>query len=307
MPRTGRSVGATVLGAACLLALTGCPAEPVEQVDNQDPTAEGMQVRASLIQYRSHTNTREISVHITSHELDTLHVVGVRLLSPGLEEVEPTPTDVTYVRGQTIDLAAEYGRPLCAGELDGEANPLSVELTVEVDSATTTETVDITDAGAASLGRLVDTECALVALSRRVEVDYVGGFSRAVAEDGSQVLRGALRFARPPGTIPDKTVTVSLLDGSVLLIFRPVDGSTPGQPLVRLGPTERSELLPVEMTSTGRCSGHELGESKQTFLLGVFVRRAGDPLQRVIVKPSPRQQLQGLRLISDICGTPPPG
>ena len=304
MPRKGRSVGATVLGAVGVLALTGCPAEPV---DNQDPTAEGMQVRASLIQYRSHTNTREISVHLTSHEPGTLHVVGVRLLSPGLEEIEPTPTDVTYVRGQTIDLAAEYGRPRCGEELDGEASPLSVGLTIEGDSATTTETVDITDAGAADLGRLVDTECALVALGRHVQVDYLGSFRRAVADDGSQVLRGTLRFARPPGTIPDKTVSVPLLDGSVLLIFRPVDGSAPGQPLVRLGPTERSELLPVEMTSTGRCSGHELGESKQTFLFGVFVRRAGDPLQRVIAKPSASVQLQALNLISDICGTPPPG
>jgi len=304
VPRKGRPVAAAVLGVVAVLALSGCPAEPV---GDPDPTADGMHLRASLIQYRAHTNTREVAVHLTSHEPEPLHVVGVRLSSPGLEELAPTPTDATYVRGQTIDLATEYGRPRCAEELDGEDSPLGVELTVEGESTTTTETVPITNAGAADLGRLVDTECALVALDRRVRVDYVGGFSRAVAEDGSQVLRGALRFARPAGTIPDKSITVPLLDGSVLLIFRPVDEAAPGQPLVRLGPRERSELLPVEMTSTGRCSGHELGESKQTFLLSAFVRRAGDPLQRVIVKPSPSQQLQGLRLISDICGVPPPG
>lgn len=266
-----------------------------------------MHLRASLIQYRAHTNTREVAVHLTSHEDEPFRVVGVRLSSPGLDELEPTRTDATYVRGQTIDLATEYGRPRCAEELDGEASPLSVKLTIEGESATTTETIPVTNAGAADLGRLVDTECALVSLGRRVDVTYVGGLSRAVAEDGSQVLRGALRFARPAGAIPDKTITVPLLDGSVLLIFRPVDGTTPGQPLVRLGPRERSAVLPVEMTSTGRCSGHELGESKQTFLLSAFVRRTGDPLQRVIVKPSPSQQLQGLRLISDICGVPPPG
>ena len=304
MPRKGQPVGAVVLGVVAVLALSGCPAEPA---DNPDPTADGMHLRASLIQYRAHTNTREVAIHLTSHEPEPFRVVGVRLSSPGLEQLEPTETDATYVRGQTIDLATEYGRPRCAEKFDSEESPLSVELTVEDEAAATTETVPITDAGAADLDRLVGTECALVALGRRVQVDYVGGFSRAVAEDGSQVLRGALRFARPEGTIPDKTITVPLLDGSVLLIFRPVQAQGPGRPLVRLGPTEPSEVLPVEMTSTGRCSGHELGESKQTFLLSALVRRAGDPLQRVIVKPSPPQQLQGLRLISDICGVPPPG
>lgn len=300
----GQPVGAAVLGVVAVLALTGCPSDPAA---DPGPTADGMHVRASLIQYRAHTNTREVAVHLTSHEPEPFRVVGVRLSSPGLAELEPTKTDAAYVRGQTIDLATEYGRPRCAEELDGEDSPLSVELTIEDETATTTESVPITNAGAADLGRLVGTECALVSLGRRVQVDYVGGFSRAVADDGSQVLRGALRFARPAGSIPDKTITVPLLDGSVLLIFRPVDEGAPGRPLVRLGPNERAELLPVEMTSTGRCSGHELGESKQTFLLSAFVRRAGDPLQRVIVKPSPPQQLQGLRLISDICGVPPPG
>ncbi len=302
-------LGSVVLAGLVLLA--GCTGndEPARQdgTDGMDGTDGGgkvapVQLTGTLVQYRPDVGSRRLAVQLTSVGPEPVRLVGVRLRSPALQPLPATAKDTTYVQGQTIDLSTRYGSPRCRHSMaDGD---VSVRAEVLARHGGSTEVVPVTidRRGHALLRRLVRGECALVELGRSVQVRYVAGFRRGVDPGGQPVLRGTVLFRRPPAARPGPPITVPGIDGSVLVDFRPAGRPRPAGPLVRMPPARGSVRLPIEMASTGRCDPHTRGESKQTFLLSVYVRLGDGRLQHLALEPDSGTQLRVLRIIDDTCG-----
>lgn len=304
---TWRAATAAVAGLALLAACTGTSDSPEDPagsppgpVATADTAAGTGGFAASLSQYRTDTGTRQVIVRLTSRHADPVQVNAIRLVSPGLTGLPATAKGTTFVEGQTIDLTTRYGRPRCGRPLSTAGDPVGVELTVRQDGSTTTERVPVDGAGVDFLGRLVIAECALAEVRRTVEIGYAGSFRFAPGSEGL-TLQGGIRFTRPPGSVPGDPVTVPQLGGSVLLAFRPAVPTPSDRPLLRMGPRQRAALLPVELSSNGRCDAHARLESKRTFILTVYVRRPGVPLQPIVLKPDRQSQLRGLEAIDKAC------
>ncbi len=296
-------LGSLVLAA--LVVLTGCTgSDEPDRPAGTDGTLSGTQVQLSgtLVQYRPDVGSRRLAVQLTSRGPEPVRLLGVRLRSPALTRLPPTAKDTTYVQGQTIDLSTRYGTPRCRQSVSGGDVSVRAEVLVREGESTELVPVAIDRRGHALVRRLVRGECALVELGRSVQVRYVAGFRRGVDPGGQAVLRGTVLFRRPPAARPGPLITVPSIDGSVLVDFRAAGRPGPAGPLVRMLPATGSVRLPVELASTGRCDPHTRGESKQTFLLSVYVRLGAAPLQHLTLEPDGGTQLRVLQVIDDTCG-----
>jgi len=88
------------------------------------------------------------------------------------------------------------------------------------------------------------------------------------------------------------------LRGSVLLDFVAVPATSVP---FRLAPDRRAATLSVALVPAGRCDGHALSQSRQTFLLSVFVQLEGQSEQRLILPPTADVQDRVLALVRRSC------
>ncbi|NUS52979.1 MAG: hypothetical protein HOQ22_18310 [Nocardioidaceae bacterium] len=141
------------------------------------------------------------------------------------------------------------------------------------------------------LDRLHAKACAQQRLSSVADVSLAWGRT-PVRVDGALQLPGTLLVRHRRAT----PVTVVDLGGSVLLDLRTRrDGLLPLT-------TTRTRAVPVLIGSANRCDPHALGQSSQTFLLSAYVRLAGRPTQRVILKPAPAEQARIQDVLDRSCG-----
>lgn len=278
----------------CALFVTtlvaGCSGESDPNGTAPTSTADDVALAATLTQSRVNEGTRIINAELTNTSDAPVVVDTVKLDSSQFATLAPADKGSTFAPGQTIDLAIEYGDPICDGELK------QTSFTVGLDDGSTVE-LSIDAAGMQWLNRLYTKECALESVSDIATIEYGPTFTRATV-DGELVLTGELVLKRPSGSDTSTVLTVRSLAGSVLVRFDPNPASAlPAQ----LTPGLEELRIPIEFGAF-RCDQHARGQSSQTFLLSVFVKPPDLPQQRVILAPD--EQLQGeiLDLIDDVCG-----
>ncbi len=253
----------------------------------------------TVLQYRPDEGTRRISIEVTNVDESQVRVVGVTLHTSAFQPLPATPKDTVFAPGQTIALATTYGDPRCRAD-DTTTDAVAV-MTLSQPTGTMTTDVPVSEAGQAWLSRLHRSECQQAALDAVVDVELPQAWRRVVV-DGYPYLRGALTLRRTPDAPAAAAVTVTATRGSVLLDLRPV---RPGRPVGELAPGQAVETIPVLLGSSQRCDAHALGGSTQTFLLSAFVRRQGEPQQRVVLIPDATAKRKVLRVVAAACDVTP--
>ena len=140
---------------------------------------------------------------------------------------------------------------------------------------------------------------------QRQSVEYAAAvafdpeWTDTTASDGRPAALGTLRLRRRHGSDP---VTVTQINGSVLLSIAPVTPAAAGALLLTLAGNAADATLPVILTESGRCEAHALAESKHTFFLPVALAVAASPVVLIDVIPDDAAKIQLLKMINRSCG-----
>ena len=303
MNRLGRARRCRRLAAAALglAVLSGCTGDPGRVGDapaaTSPPTAAPPPtLAATLTRYSQDVTTGVVQVQVTNAGRKPVHIDRVRVLWSGWRKERYTHDDVVLEPGRTVDLPVPIGRARCADSTRPPKSRGSAELRVQV-SSEDARRVRVRFSDARDLLTPVWlAECRSRALSRAVEVRFGRRWERA-GTDKAPALQGTVELTRLTSNRP---VRVTGFLGSVLLDVDPL-GSV-RRPLLRMPASRRTASLPVEVTSSGRCDGHALAESKQTYLLEAYVRDGRTPAATVVLVP-PEQVQHRLRAVIDrACG-----
>lgn len=274
------SWGAVVLACA-LLASCSTAKQPL--------TPPAPDLDASITQFRHQEGTRALRAGVTNVGDTTVTVTRATLDWAGFE---PTSVDIdgwVLEPDRTAGFTMRYGDARCDSEPTERPR-----LEVVVDGVERRLPLKVEDPQL--LDRLYLKECAgqLLGAAASVSLELAGSTIVGRGEEyppGTVVLR---RTARS-----DDRVTVVDLGGSVLLHLDPREGA--GALPARLERGRDTLRVPVLVGSVHRCDPHALGNSQQTFLLSVYVRLGGDPVQRVITVPDKRSKATLNRLIRRDC------
>ncbi len=264
------------------VALVGCSQHSAPP---RQPAAPDL--RVTVLQQRVDEATRTVGVEVTNKTGAVVHVSSVRLSGGGVDG-PTTPVDTDLQPGLTVALRTSYGRPSCGsrgGVVDAYLQIAGRDLRYQVN-----------DAGRAQMRRLLDADCATIALFQSVRVRLAGPY-REVVIAGAPRLRGRLVVTRRAA---GPAVDLRSLGGSVLIDLRPANG------LVDLASAAERAVTPVLLGSNGRCDPHALGGSTQTFLLSAYVRVGDGPEQRVVLTPPRRIQGRVLDVVDRDCGRSAP-
>ena len=193
----------------------------------------------------------QVRVRLTSTVPRTVGALALEW--SGLPGLPPTAPGYPLQPRVPVDLPVPLGPADCGDPPRANAPVPAMDVSVLVDG----ERVPVSGAGP-TLTRVFERACRQQALQSLAAASF--GPTWAPVDDG-RALRGTLRLQRLAATGP---VRVAALDGSVLLT--PV----PDDPLPATM-TGTGLDLPVTVTSSGRCDGHALGESKQTYVFDLLV------------------------------------
>jgi hypothetical protein len=225
-----------------------------------------------------------VGIDTTNQESAPVHVVAVRLSGAGLDG-PVTRVDADLQPKLTVALRTSYGRPNC----DDRSGPVIAHLQI----GGSWIAYPVNSAGQAQVRRLLDTDCAALALRATASVRLAGPYSQTTV-GGKPYLEGRLLMLRRS---EGPAVDLRALTGTVLIDLRPVRG------LVDLPAGANRAVSAVLLGSSGRCDPHGLGQSTQTFLLSAYVKLGTDPEQRVVLTPPPPVQNRVLRVVDEACGT----
>jgi hypothetical protein len=232
---------------------------------------------ATLDQYREDVANERIIIRIDNAGADAVQIDELSLSWPGLTPAAPELVDFNVIPRMKVGLAVPYGTARCSSP------PLIVEPVPDVPIAAIASTdlgeivLPVTDP-LDVLRRLYQPDCERQAIEDTVEVSF--GDTWTVASEGVQ-LDGTLVLTR---THSDRAVSVTGISGSVLLLL-----SADGLPATMAADAERLEV-PVQL-SNGRCDGHALGESKQTYLFQLGLELDGEAAA-LQLRPGPAAQRQ---------------
>ncbi|HET6628122.1 MAG TPA: hypothetical protein VFG63_17165 [Nocardioidaceae bacterium] len=266
---------------ACAL-LVSCSAEQAAPPRTPD-------LDASITQFRNDEGTRNLRAGVTNGSDTTVTVSRATLDWAGFAPTSVDIDDWVLEPGRTAGFTMQYGDARCGA--DPDAVPSLVVLVDDVELRLPLEVQD-----PQLLVRLHGHECAQqrldAAASVTLELD-----AEPVTRAGEEYLPGAV-LVRRRSDAADGLQVVDL-GGSVLLHLDPRQG--PDALPVRLSTGRDTVRLPVLAGSAHRCDAHALGNSSQTFLLSVYVRLRGDPVQRVITVPDKESKARLTSLILRDC------
>ncbi len=252
---------------------------------------------ATVLQYREDEVRHVLSIKVRNTGAEPVRIVDLRLQWEGLEVVGPVVQDHLLGVGHALDLRTPYGDARCADgfSLDPPSTASAFgEATIELpDGSTAVAAIPIDDVEE-QLARLFRVDCRRQFIESVVTLELRGPWER-VDPDGVATLRGALAVERGSG---DRTITISDVDGSVLLDVRPAVAAS--GPLLVLGPEEAAGEVPIDVTSA-RCDAHALGESKKTYVFQVEID-VGDGPEGVIISPPADTEPEMFQVIVDGCG-----
>ena len=188
-----------------------------------------------------------------------------------------------------VGLLTTYGPAVCSDPAQVTDPVPDVPIAATAETSAGPVTFPVTDP-LDVLRRLYQPSCERQAIDDAVAIEF--GTEWVDAGSDPPRLDGTLILTR---NRPDAEVTVTGLSGSVLLLL-----DAEGLPATLPVGEDRMEL-PVSV-SNGRCDGHALGESKQTYLFQLGVRVDGQDADRLLVPDVDLQE----RLFAAIIARCPP-
>lgn len=222
----------------------------------------------------------QFQTRISNTGTEPFSVLGVRLDSPGFEQLAFAGRPATYQPDATIDLPTQYGPAICG---DMAVDPVYSDIQVQRPDGRMEELRLPLQAPDDILDRIHTEECHLLALGAAVEV-RLGGFTLAQA-DGRAILLTDITLTRGTNT---EQLVLSELRGSVVF---DVFFAEPDDPQSTMDVEDSELVVPVVLQMTGRgCDPHVLGETKQPFLFPYFVTFDGGTPQYGVLDVSPEQR-----------------
>ncbi len=262
------------LGLALVIGSAGCTGAAPARQSISVPS----RLVASITQFRPDEGTRGLHAGVTNQGPGAVTVTRARVVWPGFAWTSGRLPGGPVPAGQTAAFVVRFGAARCpvAG-----APPY---LVVEVDGRVRRLPLHVDIPGL--LQRLHVHACAMRRLADTARVRLLFAQRPRGAD-----LPAVLVLRRRPGTTAP--VRVVDLGGSVLLDLQPAPGV--GLPAT-LGSADQLLRLPVRVRPTGRCDGHALGNSSQTFLLSAWTRLGRGPVERstFLVAGVDRRRLQSV-------------
>ena len=298
--------GRSAIGLSAILVLGACTNEGAADTLDVEMTTDATGATVSdtdhglsaiVLQYREDEVRHVLSIKVRNAGPEPVRVVDLRLQWEGLEVVGPAPQDHLVGVGQALDLRTPYGDARCADDFSLDPPSTSSafgEATIELSDGSTELVAIPIDDVEEQLVRLFRVDCRRQFIESVVTLELRGPWER-VDPDGVATLRGALAVERRAG---DRTITISDVDGSVLLDVHPAVPTN--GPLLVLSPEDSGGNVPIDVTSA-RCDAHALGESKKTYVFQVEID-IGDGPEGVIISPPAATEPEMFQVIVDGCG-----
>jgi hypothetical protein len=286
----------TILIAASV-AFAGCRSDRATRAASATTTSTTLAVTpdglaATLEQYREDQITKTIQIQVVNRSTRTVRLSELRLTWPGLTATAAGPRTELVGPGQVLDLPVALGDAVCG-------DPPRADAPVPASAAMASATQAWEGNAAAPLARVFRPDCRRQSVEYAAAVAFDPEWTDATTPDGRPAALGTLRLHRRHGSEP---VTVTQINGSVLLSIAPVVPAAADAPLLKLAGDATDATLPVIVTQSGRCEAHALAESKHTFFLpvGLAVDTAAVVLLDVI--PDDRAKIQLAKMINRSCG-----
>ncbi len=264
-------------------------------------------IGASVAQYRRDEAVGVVQLKaVAGPDTPPRIVTSAQLRWDGMTPVPPVEVATALTSGRRVDLPAPLGAAACGPLGDVEpgdspkAPPLgdgAIRLTLDApgERRGVTRTVDapLLPSSEAPLRRIFEHDCQRQSMRRAVE----GGLSsrwRRSDTGGIPTAEGTLVLTRGA---TDQPISIASVNGSVLLNLSLADGDQP-----TMAPGRERLEVPVRVTSSGRCDGHALGGSSQTYALqaGIDIGGDGDPIG-VTLSPDDDGRALFARVIADAC------
>lgn len=269
--------------ALVLLGLVSCTEDPAIK------TQAVAGVSADAIRTRTDEALgNRLQVRVTNTGTTALRITSVALAGPLFGATPATPRDTELTPGRVVDLPVTHGPANCAAD---PATTIAV-LTVDLPAGPTQVHLPLTDS-ADELSRITEDACTAARIASVVEVALVPGARRSAG--GRLVMDAVIRLDRTGSDRPD--IEATQVGGSVLFDVTP---ATRGSLPAALPAAEELSEIPVVVRST-RCTGHEVGEAKKPFDVGVWLRVDGAAETWTSVATSPEAQDRLRAFLSIAC------
>ena len=249
--------GVLALAVTGLSACAGKPNPANRSASASAPTTSLQVLGASIRQFREDEAAGVVQIELRGGT-GTIDVASVELDWTGVNAAAPVDHPLPLTPRRIVDIAVPWPGATCRGERD----PAIVRVRA-VGGATFEVGVD--REGAAVLDRVAAAECAARRLAEQVHLELAGPWVEPANGGSGNRLVGTLQVTRRASAL---RLAVESVDGSVLL-------TTDLASTVVLDPGEAAGSAPLAVTPSGRCDGHALGESKQTFRFQAQVRIGG--------------------------------
>ncbi|MGL4300730.1 MAG: hypothetical protein ACRCW4_16855 [Candidatus Neomicrothrix subdominans] len=264
-------------------------------------------IGASVAQYRRDEAVGVVQLKaVAGPDTPPRIVTSAQLRWDGMTPVPPVEVATALTSGRRVDLPAPLGAAACGplGDVapgdSPSAPPLGdgvIRLTLDApgERRGVTRTVDapLLPSAEAPLRRIFEHDCQRQSMRRAVEVGLSSRWRRSDT-GGIPTAEGTLVLTRGA---TDQPISITSVNGSVLLNLSLADGDPP-----TMAPGQERLEVPVRVTSSGRCDGHALGGSSQTYTLqaGIEIGGDGDPIG-VTVSPDDDGRALFARVIADAC------
>ena len=301
----GRVVAA--IGIVGLLVwLVGCEADgpdlarPTTTVPSAEPTVEVPGLTATLEQYREDEIQGFMSVQTTNRSSSTVQFQDLRVRWAGIADTAPYVKAHLISPGVTFDQRVLQGEAVC-GDPSGTNGPAPDGSAVaighaSIDGAPPVVVAIPIDDSRSILPRVFERSCQEQHLRWAADLHFGERWTPSTTPAGQPALLGTIELRRRHS---DRTLTVTRIDGSVLLRINAV---TPADPVAVLEPGADTATIPILVEQSGNCAAHALAESKKTFIIPIgFAIGDEDPLAYVIAFDTPSRPTLN-RMINESCG-----
>jgi hypothetical protein len=294
-----RARGAALIAIVGLLAGAGCRGSGA---DTASPAAATTVpgLTATLEQHREDEIADFMSVQTTNRSTSTVRFRDLRLRWSGLTHNEPYVRSTQISPGVTFDLRVRQGDAVCGdpprpdGTPPGDAAVAVGDASID-GAAPVVVAIPIHDERAI-LPKVYRRSCQDQHLEWAADLRFGDHWTPSTAAPGKPAVLGTIELRRRRS---DETLTITRIDGSVLLRISAVK---PSDPIVTLSPGQVAATIPIVIEQSGNCDAHALAESKKTFIIPIGLAVGDDePTADVITFDTPTEQLLN-RMINESCG-----
>ena len=303
----GLNLCSTIVVLVLVGAIVGCTSNRGRSIISsppaEAPTDTTAPVYASLAQFRDDVAVRRLQIRIHNGSDHAIRVDRLGLSWPGIRlGADATPATIVSP-GVMVDIPVPFSEVICGANPGPSDPPPPIEPVAlgalsdpAAPPATRMQQIPVVD-GLSVLGRIYTADCRVQSVHEVVDVSLGAWSPAGAAPDAPEA--GTLRLVRQPESLgnagrPAPEVQVDGFSGSVLLDLEPAVQPPAGEPVATLGTDAQRLDVPVIASSNGRCDGHALGGSSQTFVLQVHLRIGGESIGiDLVVDPADQASVYG--------------